>query len=117
MTDYSTMTDEQVNEAIFKAKGWAHGKTTPSLNFKCWYKKLPDGFIDTESDVPDYTHSWELCGELLEEMKSADVDLMYFKTLNKWGVDWLDNDEVEHQCVADTPLRAICEAWLPWREQ
>ena len=110
MTDYSSWTDEQVNEAIFKAKGWVWFES-----YGVWLN--PVSKMVNEQCIYDYTHSWELCGELLEEMMPADVSLMYFKTLNKWGVDWVDNDGVEHQVVADTPQRAICEARLAWEEQ
>lgn len=115
MTDYSSWTDEQVNEAIFKAKGW---EKLPPPAFPEWQRPTKIG-VGTWwfKNIPDYTHSWELCGELLEEMQPADVDLMYFMSLNKWGVDWLDNDEVEHELYAPTPKRAICEAWLAWKEQ
>ncbi len=117
MTYYSKMTDAEINEAIFKAKGWREIYSV--FEKSVWRKDEGNENLWSTSlaDLPDYTHSWELCGELLEEMKSADVDLMYFKTLNKWGVDWLDNDEVEYERDADTPQRAICEAWLAWREQ
>lgn len=117
MADYSKMTDEQVNEAIFKAKGYT--KSRSAFDEEIMWLKPIEGeayTFDCRYDIPDYTHSWELCGKLLEEMMTADVSLMYFKTLNKWGVDWVDNDGVEHQVVADTPKRAICEARLAWEE-
>lgn len=149
MTDYSSWTDEQVNEAIAELRGvditsypehdWERNEDgsidifgmesefhNGPLCIRCGYsychhctppEKGDLAQLPCRADIPDYTHSWELCGELLEEMQPADVDLMYFMSLNKWGVDWVDNDDVEHEVVADTPTRAICEAWLAWREQ
>ena len=105
------MTDKELNEAIFKAKGWEFGRISPHLNITAWRKVLPDGYIDTEDYVPDYTHDWRLCGELLEEMgQSGEVELSKYR--DKWQVD------IPHMptVYADTPQRAICEAWLAWKE-
>jgi len=112
MTDYSGWTDEQVNEAIFKAKGWValpppavpmwQRPTKSDVDSRFWYFSFP----------PDYTHDWRLCGELLEEMKEADVNLQYYPTLNKWGCEWIQNSYEIVEVESDTPQRAICEAWL-----
>jgi len=67
--------------------------------------------------IPDYTHDWRLAGELLEEMKFAFVDLVFDTGLNIWDCSWIDNDCVPNMFSSPTPQRAICEAWLAWKEQ
>jgi len=95
-TDYSKMTDEQINEAIFSLQ---------IGNYPVGYRALLIGKYD-------YTHDWRLCGELLEEMKDIGGALIYLDNVPKWEclskVTWF---------AADTPQRAICEAWLAWKEQ
>jgi hypothetical protein len=89
MTDYSGWTDEQVNEAIAKAKGRTH----------------PADFID-------YTHDWRLCGELLEEtMNGTPVDVG--NVTDGYMVSW----GCSYDIICRDLKRAICEAWLAWKEQ
>jgi hypothetical protein len=98
MTDISSMTDERLNEAIAKAKGRTH----------------PADFID-------YTHSWDLCGELLEEMHNNEVMVILtngkdFEDGDSWAcdafLDWINNI---NPYLYHTPQRAICEAYLAWK--
>ena len=114
MTDY--LTDEHVNEAIAVKRGWVL-KTCACGKSGChdWWM-MPDGGVDyNQTDPPDYTHDWRLCGELLEEMKADDPGVFYMDegTNSKYwraqvNILWRD---------APTPQRAICEAWLEWKEQ
>ena len=117
MTDYSKMTDEQVNEAIFRAKGWVYlpppavpawqRPTKNNVDSRFWYFSFP----------PDYTHDWKLAGELLEEMKGREVSLEYcLDPLEKWYCELLVTNTMVEAYPADTPQRAICEAWLAWKE-
>ena len=119
MTDYSKMDDNELNEAIFKAKGWA--KVQQFTVAYIWQKTdwSPDRKTTTVTilnDVPDYTHDWRLAGELLEEMKGSFVDLMHVVDLNEWECSWVGDDGVPDTAFAPTPQRAICEAWLAWKE-
>jgi len=112
MTDYSGWTDEQVNEAILHKLGWkSHGcDWCTSLH---WFS--PEGFIATP---PDYTHSWELCGELLEEFDKWRSAGVFFDPRGKWQSFFVEiPDQGYSWFEADTPQRAICEAWLAWKEQ
>ena len=117
MTDYSGWTDEQVNEAIAVKRGWVLHLCV-GCNHDWWM--TPDGGVDyNQQDPPYYTHDWRLCGELLEEMKEADVNLQYYPTLNKWGCEWIQGTPMAcdiREQAARTPQRAICEAWLAWKE-
>jgi hypothetical protein len=98
------MTDEQVNEAIFRKHGGDFCEECGE-----WVNFDGDGY----PAPPDYTHSWELCGELLEEMVVADVTLIAHEK-SAWCVNWWDADGL-HEIEGDNPKRLICEAWLPWR--
>ncbi len=129
------LTDEQLNEAIFKAKGWMKLEFPA---FPKWQRPIRDGEVDEFGKgvtgwyelVPDYTHDWRLAGELLEEMGNAITDGWEFSSehsdmdgleLLKWRV-WMirfTDDPADFRSVcgeADTPQRAICEAWLAWKE-
>lgn len=99
MTDYSSVTDEQVNEAIFKIK-YPDGCCIRT----CYGNQI------IPSAIVRYTHDWRLAGELLEEMpitielgrnRDGGWDCIYEYTLT----------------AAPTPQRAICEAWLAWKER
>jgi len=123
MTDYSKMTDEQINEAVLIARGGEHGWNTEEFGDKekC---VTTTGRYSIYNRHPDYTHSWELCGELLEEMSdSANVVVMLTN-----GKDWEDGDRWACDLFIDgttnlnpylytTPLRSICVGFLVWREQ
>lgn len=112
MTDYSGWTDEQVNEAIAVKRGWVLHSCV-GCNHDWWM--MPDGGVDyNQTDPPDYTHDRRLAGELLEEMLNC--------SLRRWGDKWVcgfydDKGYLVNQAtVHDTPQRAICEAWLAWKE-
>jgi len=123
MTDRSGWSDNEINEAIFEAKGWVKSyqvlggmtKAYSWLNPNC-----PNRYFAHAANCPDYTHSWDLCGELLEEM-----DCSLTRIGRKWCVSWLipytDEYGIEKRkplsVLTDTPQRAICEAWLAWKEQ
>lgn len=128
MTDFSKWTDEQVNEAVFKANGWVK---LPFPAIPKWQRPSKDGveywYI---SLIPDYTHDWRRCGELLEEMGDAIKDGWEFSCEHsdldgleplKWRV-WMtrftDNPEdFRSVCaISDNPKRAIAEGYLMWLE-
>ena len=112
MTDRSGWTDEQVNEAVFKAKGW----TTVIPDFLWTRGTCTNSDIEDSREIPDYASDWQLCGELLEEMKSAEVSLLYMIPSNTWCVEWVDRMATVHDFESDNPKRAIAEAWLMWKE-
>lgn len=116
MTD--KMTDEQVNEAIFKVKGWISLKGRGGY---ASHENTVTGFRGRYFDTPDYCHDWRLCGELLEEMAGACVAR---DGIDGWycGFGFSDYIDVYFEMgrgdfgsEADTPQRAICEAWLAWK--
>ncbi len=111
MTDYSKMTDDELNEAIFKAKGWIKLPPPASPN---WQRPTANGVEHWWfKNILDYTHDWRLAGELLEEMKHNEVSLEYFLTpVEKWECQVALRGTLVEAYFADTPQRAICEAWL-----
>lgn len=131
MSDYSEMTDEELNGAIALKQGWLLKTCACGLpSYHDWWM-TPDGGVDySQTDPPDYTHDWRLCGDLLEEMGNAITDGWEFSSEHsdmdgleplKWRV-WMTrftDDPADFRSVcgeADTPQRAICEAWLAWKE-
>ena len=111
MTDYSSWTDEQVNEAIFKAKGW---EKLPPPAFPEWQRPTKIG-VGTWwfKNIPDYTHDWRLCGELLEEMQPFTI-----LTKNEFG--WQCSSRFGSTSHKETAGRAIAEQYLnfvAWKEQ
>ena len=113
MTDYSQMTDEQINEAIAVKRGWR--RATHNDENGIWDEWFtPRGTRSIYNRYPQYTHDWRLAGELLEEMLNC--------SLRRWGDKWCcgfydDKGYLINQAtVHDTPQRAICEAWLAWKE-
>lgn len=115
MNDYSKMTDEELNEAIFKEKGW---QKLPFPASPEWQRPTVNGvehwwFVMT----PDYTHDWRLCGDLLEEMRNqCFVSLMNGRLDNPAWVCIIFLNPAGISTSAPTPQRAICEAWLAWKE-
>jgi hypothetical protein len=118
MTDYSKMTDEQINEAIFKAKGWVE---LPPPAAPPW-QRPSDGGVESwhSSFPPDYIHDWRLCGELLEEMYAGGGEPS-LRSDDTFG--WHCSAQIQKAnsmgigVFATTPLRAICEAWMEWSEE
>lgn len=118
MTDYSKMTDEQVNEAIFRAKGWQ------KQAFGFWELREDEGITTSiaMAELPDYTHDWRLAGELLEDMPGAciardGIDAWYCGSKFSDYIDvYFEAPGSDFDAVATTPQRAICEAWLAWKE-
>lgn len=118
MTDYSGWTDKKVNEAIFKAKGWVKLEFPA---FPKWQRPIRAGEVDEFGKgvtvwyelVPDYTHSWELCGELLEEI-GEQVSLECF------AGNWILCVDGHEMATSENPKRAGSEGylkWLAWKEQ
>ena len=110
MTDYSGWTDEQVNEAIAVKRGWVLHSCV-GCNHDWWM--TPDGGVDyNQTDPPYYTHDWRLCGELLEEtMNGTPVDVG--NVTDGYMVSW----GCSYDIICRDLKRAICEAWLAWKEQ
>ena len=105
MTDYSSWTDEQVNEAIFKAKGWKWFKYDDGIhNIATWINPT---IHSSAKEIPDYTHSWDLCGELLEEMGEL-------VSLECFAGNWIFAVNGHEFATSDSPKRAISEGYLPW---
>ena len=107
MTNYSKMSDEEINGAIAQKRGW-HFSECIDCGIEYW--ETPDGGIDyNQSDPPNYTHNWNLCGELLEEIP---FPFLHQRTVK---LDWVCSRYDGYTAVtAPTPLRAICEEWLEW---
>lgn len=128
MTKFSKQTDEEINIAIFNAKGWKQllPPAMPSWQrptkqgTEYWYFAFP----------PDYTHDWRLCGELIEEMGNAisngweyacghsDIDGTDSLQWRVWMTRFTNNrHDYRNICgEADAFLRANCLAWLAWDE-
>lgn len=115
-----TMTDDELNEAIFKAKGWVK-LSFPA--FPKWQRPIRAGEVDEFGKgmtvwyelVPDYTHDWRLCGELLEEMAADNLttELLHL------GHDWTciarrGRSTLIADAISDSPTHAIAECGLKW---
>jgi hypothetical protein len=115
MSNYSTMSDEELNEAIAIKTGWSR-YTHHDENglWDEWY--TPRGKPSIYNQIPKYIHSWELAGEMLEEMRAS---LCFDSDTGLWECEYFTQygeDEIHRFVRANTPQRAICEAWLAWKE-
>ncbi len=106
MTDYSKMTDDELNEAIAIKKGWSrYIHHDENGLWDEWY--TPRHKPSIYNQIPKHTHDWRLAGELLEEMPGS-VELG--RCIRGWYC------MLRYSLVfAQTPQRAICEAWLEWK--
>jgi len=109
MTDYSKMTDEQVNEAILSRKGYVRCEKI-TTDFAVWVNRDGDEIYYLP---PNYTHDWRLAGELLEEMM-LNNQVSFWKETGGYSCEL---SCFEDYFTAPTHQRAICEAWLAWKEQ
>jgi hypothetical protein len=115
MIDYSKMTDEELNEAIALKRGWKKVRILVGLSIE---RCLWDNGHYQHTSAPHYTHDWRLAGELLEEMRDKClVSLMNGRLDNPSWLCSIFSNMVGISTIADTPQRAICEAWLAWKEQ
>ena len=118
MTNYSQLTDVQINEAVARALGWvwmpAIGLQTPGMGMlpavpAHW--KLPDG---THRRDYDPVRDWRDTGPLLEGMTHC---IEIAETVdNRYQVYVMPQDRDTVTAVARNLQRAICEAWLILKE-
>lgn len=114
MTDRSEWSNEEINEAIFKAKGWVD-----QVKELIWTRGIaPD--IETTREIPDYCEDWQLSGELMEEMPGVCLSR---NGTGKWYCDFNNEDYIDvnfsfdFEIGYDNPKRAIAEKYLEWREE
>lgn len=118
------MTNEEIRLKIAELKGWKEASelvTTLtrdgkefSYTVKFWYK--PNGKTDG-SNPPFWFEDASAALELVEEMRKADIFL-------RIDCSNLEDDDGSYSVAAkfnlvysDTFCRAICLAWIAWKEQ
>lgn len=113
MTDFSKMDDESLNGWIAKKLGWRYWDCV-DCHTEYWI--TPDGGVDyNQVDPPDYCTDWKLAGELLEEMRGDICHIWQPGDIEQWICS--PKGKRFEPKIADTPQRAICEAWCEWKSQ
>ena len=118
-----TMTDDEIRLKIAKAKGWVKTDsvfTAGAVTIAAvgWYKSDAEtNTIETMSVLPDWPRDIAAAWGLVEEMPHVRVV--------KWSIYWscsvcpkdtfLDIPGYFYE-QGDTAPRAICLAWIAWRE-
>lgn len=107
MTDYNVLADEQLNQVIAEQRGWTdihlQGKGIELL--LCG--RSPEGI---KAWLPNWTKDLNAAIELLGEMDGYDL----IRTNDEWAIGY---ECFEPEIYSSTPNRAICFAWLNWREK
>ena len=127
MTDYGKLTDEEVNETIFKAQGWVHLPIPASPR---WQRPTERGTDYWFYLVPDFVGEWAQTGKLLDELAQAAEDDWQIGMWNcvgalldeKWTITLdkitrFEDGAVGMEVIGKSLQRAICEAWLKWKEK
>lgn len=98
MTDYTELTDDEINEAVRQAV-----IRNSTVDFT-----KPQGTPKTVVSY-DYCGEWALAGELLEEMGAELIhdyhEKLWFCSVERGASDWDEN-----------PRRAISECYLQWMD-
>jgi len=109
LDEISKLSNEQLNELIAKQRGYIHNSDGR------WIEK--DGYPREDYFLPNYCERWQWAGELLGEMP-VETRLVNFEddtTGNKFWVCTIVNlvypNNADIYCQADTPQRAIAEAY------
>jgi hypothetical protein len=130
MSDYSELTDEDIVLAIRETKGYEFQQNAPEGNFcltvgndKGWWK-IPGYKEWTCAQCYDISPDWSTviaeAWELFEEMPEW-VTVMKTTGENKWYCGCHGSSDEQgniywYQAFADTAPRAICIAWLIWKD-
>lgn len=132
--DYAGLTDAELTRAVAEKRGWRDlepfGYTMMIGNRyhkKVFYEGTEPTTSKTNELVPDYSADLAAALPLLREMNQDDdtlYALFYDHTLRQWGVlravhlDWNEDSIDEAWCGGDTrDARAICLAWLAWKDE
>jgi hypothetical protein len=137
----TTMTDDELRLAIAKARGWTVYHYDKDYRDSCYYCLLNgDGYpvnddymnnhhqteAEAWADCPDWPTDLNAAFGLVREAEGQNVGfslhnvsydngkrITYEATFyDPWGGPKCEKYSVE----ATTPARAICEAWLKWKE-
>jgi hypothetical protein len=97
----TNLTDQQLNEEIALKRGWTYNNgVLYNPGNSVWHE-----------GIPDFCNSWEWAGRLLEEIlnKEGSIEILHDTFLvHGYHVAYRLNEDGD---VADTPTRAIAEAW------
>jgi hypothetical protein len=114
MTDFASMTDDELNEWIAYERGWTSNIPTSSYT-QFWISPTTSS---RRLSLPKWTNdlnaAWKLFAEMSQSEIFTDCELVpcgagaLVRMVGK-GQNW---EEVE----ANKPARAICLAWCMWRE-
>jgi hypothetical protein len=101
------MTSQEINEKIAVMRGWVFSPPYRSGGVKSWHKENVWPLEITGAFPPDFYHSWEYAGPLLEEIKDKIDDIV--QTTNK---EWLIILKTTVGFINESFPAAICLAYL-----
>lgn len=114
MTDYSKMSDFEINRAVgeIALKGrWSCKPGTGGNDTESWYYGSVDTFVTPYAELPDYCNSWADVGPIAEKN---------FIGLVKTQEGWCSTSDDVHDdgiyFVDEKPCRAICIVFLMMNE-
>jgi len=99
--EISKLSDQELNELIAKKSGMY---IEHSIKYECPVYEFNGGIW---TRCPDFCSSWQLSGELLEAINENEKAWLS-KLHEKWQVWFTERDVF---VIADSPTRAISEAW------
>ncbi len=105
------MSDVELNRRIAELRGWTEVHILDHL---------VSGFPPDPPHIRrsiDYLDDWAACGPLLQELIDADWHVGLARSDDEQSDGkYAAFDDGDHYASANTLQRAICEAWLAWRE-
>ena len=117
MTPISELTNAELDELIFKLQGWV--KLQPPAYPKWQHPGIDGTKLWFEDYIPSPTTDPRYAMELLKEMATDKnlqwVALEYQPSILKWKLDMLRIPDYQILSYADTPERAIAEAYAQWK--
>jgi len=102
MTSIPEMTNEQLDKLIAERRGEKVG--LPHKENSLFHFTV----------IPSYTTDPRYAMKLLKEMAEGHCFGGLVINIDKWGVDYKSGHNTYKRVNADTPERAIAEAWMEW---
>lgn len=111
MTDYSKMSDFEINRAVgeIALKGrWSCKPGTGGNDTESWYYGSVDTFVTPYAELPDYCNSWADAGPIANKSRigiSPSGEIWHAYSSGEYFVSSLEN-----------PCRAICIVFLRMKD-
>lgn len=109
MTDYSTLTDKQINLEVARRLGWKH---RPDSEYDVFYVTPSESIVS----ILDYAWSTDLNAAAALDFGDAIISIVIRRETVEIEVMLANGDTLRTDYARERLARAISEAWLLYRD-